>query len=128
MLTLDTILLLEHGMIPASTMQPTSGEGSSTLSIQCTWLLLCCQVSKFLADQTMDAIGEMFSSARAIMGWLADCARLVAAENAPVKWHSPLGLPITQPYYKMQMRVVQTATQSFQVGSAAFMLSDGWDH
>eukprot|EP00879_Flechtneria_rotunda_P019637 GHRR01020633.1.p1 GENE.GHRR01020633.1~~GHRR01020633.1.p1 ORF type:complete len:333 (+),score=114.88 GHRR01020633.1:210-1208(+) len=73
------------------------------------------QVSKYLADQTMDAIGEMFSSARAIMGWLADCARLVAAENAPVKWHSPLGLPITQPYYKMQMRVVQTATQSFQV-------------
>lgn len=72
-------------------------------------------MSKYLADQTLDAIGEMFGSARAIMGWLADCAKVVASSNAPVQWASPLGLPITQPYHKLAMHNIQTATQSFTV-------------
>jgi DNA-directed RNA polymerase len=73
------------------------------------------QVSKYLADLTLDAIGEMFGSARAIMAWLADCARVVAAANAPVSWSSPLGLPIMQPYHKLALTSIQTATQSFAV-------------
>jgi hypothetical protein len=72
-------------------------------------------VSKYLADLTLDAIGEMFGSARAIMAWLADCARVVAASNAPVSWSSPLGLPIMQPYHKLSLTSIHTATQSFSV-------------
>jgi DNA-directed RNA polymerase len=72
-------------------------------------------VSKYLADLTLDAIGEMFGSARAIMAWLADCARVVAASNAPVSWSSPLGLPIMQPYHKLSLTNIHTATQSFSV-------------
>jgi DNA-directed RNA polymerase len=64
---------------------------------------------------TLDAIGEMFGSARAIMAWLADCARVVSASNAPVSWSSPLGLPIMQPYHKLVLTNIQTATQSFAV-------------
>lgn len=75
------------------------------------------QVSKYLADLTLDAIGEMFGSARAIMAWLADCARVVASANAPVAWSSPLGLPILQPYHKLSLTSIQTATQSFAVVS-----------
>jgi DNA-directed RNA polymerase len=88
------------------------------------------QASKYLADLTMDAIGEMFSTARAIMGWLATCAKVVAAANLPVKWSSPLGLPITQPYHKQAMTVVQTTTQSFTVrgeeDAAVFWRLVGW--
>jgi DNA-directed RNA polymerase len=40
----------------------------------------------------------MFSSARLVMAWLAACAREVGAHGAPVAWHTPLGLPIVQPY------------------------------
>ncbi len=47
---------------------------------------------------TMEALGTMFSSARNIMSWLADSARAVAATGEPVSWHTPLGLPIVQPY------------------------------
>eukprot|EP00882_Tetradesmus_deserticola_P011851 GHRQ01012543.1.p1 GENE.GHRQ01012543.1~~GHRQ01012543.1.p1 ORF type:complete len:179 (+),score=85.87 GHRQ01012543.1:205-741(+) len=57
----------------------------------------------------------MFGSARGIMSWLADCARVVAAGNAPVSWSSPLGLPIMQPYHKLSLTNIQTATQSFAV-------------
>ena len=32
------------------------------------------------------------------MSWLADSARAVAATGEPVSWHTPLGLPIVQPY------------------------------
>eukprot|EP00775_Hariotina_reticulata_P002259 gene2259-2572_t len=86
--------------------------------------LLKLKASKYLADLTMDAIGEMFSSARAIMGWLAACAKVVATANVPVRWTSPLGLPITQPYHKQAIQVVQTTTQSFTVrvtGAAGFL-------
>jgi len=75
------------------------------------------QASKYLADQTLDAIGEMFVSARAIMGWLADCARVVAADGGPVTWTSPLGLPILQPYQKLSMTNVTTTTQTFHVST-----------
>lgn len=57
----------------------------------------------------------MFVSARAIMGWLADCARVVSAADAPVRWSSPLGLPIIQPYHKLPTIAVATATQHFSV-------------
>ena len=57
----------------------------------------------------------MFGSARAIMGWLADCAREVAADGYPVRWTSPLGLPIMQPYHKLPLTTVATTTQNFSV-------------
>jgi DNA-directed RNA polymerase len=75
------------------------------------------QAAKYLADQTLDAIGEMFVSARAIMGWLADCARVVASAEAPVRWSSPLGLPIMQPYHRLPMTTVTTTTQNFSVST-----------
>ena len=40
----------------------------------------------------------MFSSARSIMKWLADCAALVGKQEQPVQWVTPLGLPVVQPY------------------------------
>jgi hypothetical protein len=80
---------------------------------------LSLQASKYLADQTLESIGEMFVSARAIMGWLADCARVVASADAPVRWSSPLGLPIMQPYHKLPTQSVATSTQSFSVSTGA---------
>jgi DNA-directed RNA polymerase len=63
----------------------------------------------------------MFSSARAIMDWLADCARVVASSGAPMKWTTPLGLPIAQPYHQTSAHQVATLAQNFTV------LKDGSD-
>lgn len=87
------------------------------------------QVSKYLADNTLNAISEMFSSAREIMNWLADCARLVASDGdggSPVCWTSPLGLPIMQPYHKPQMVTLHTATQSFTVSPVESTAGASW--
>ena len=72
------------------------------------------QAARYLASLTLGAIAEMFTGARSIMDWLAECARIVASHNETVKWTTPLGLPITQPYRKDQKpKLVTTAVQQF---------------
>ncbi|KAI8466914.1 MAG: hypothetical protein J3K34DRAFT_460646 [Monoraphidium minutum] len=100
------------------------------------------KASRYLAEHTMGAIGEMFSGAKGIMAWLADCAREVASyrpgaaqedggggaparrsvaardgEEAgrPVQWVTPMGLPVTQPYFRTPTHMVSTVTQNFSV-------------
>lgn len=60
----------------------------------------------YAARQTILAVGDTFKEARAIMGWLADMASIVAKQRHEVVWKSPLGLTIRQPY--MQARSVKS--------------------
>ncbi|XP_020579959.1 DNA-directed RNA polymerase 1B, mitochondrial-like [Phalaenopsis equestris] len=57
--------------------------------------------SCYAARVTLTALGEMFEAARSIMNWLGECAKLIALENEPVRWTTPLGLPVVQPYNKL---------------------------
>ncbi|XP_027350568.1 DNA-directed RNA polymerase 2B, chloroplastic/mitochondrial-like isoform X2 [Abrus precatorius] len=60
--------------------------------------------SCYAAKVTLTALEEMFQGARGIMTWLGDCAKLeqiIASENQPVHWITPLGLPVVQPYRKL---------------------------
>ena len=66
----------------------------------------------YVARQTMDAMAQLFTSARAIMDWLATCARLVAREGHAMSWVTPLGLPVVQPYRNEKKYVVKTMMQS----------------
>ena len=50
------------------------------------------------AQITLDSLGVLFNSARGIMHWLADCAKVIAKDEKPVQWTTPLGLPVVQPY------------------------------
>ncbi|XP_031478887.1 DNA-directed RNA polymerase 2B, chloroplastic/mitochondrial-like isoform X3 [Nymphaea colorata] len=54
----------------------------------------------YAAKATLTALEEMFQAARDIMSWLGDCAKLIASENESVRWTTPLGLPVLQPYRK----------------------------
>ncbi|KAG0611165.1 hypothetical protein M758_7G120400 [Ceratodon purpureus] len=65
----------------------------------------------YAAKVTLDALGEMFKEARCIMSWLGDCARIIAAAGHTVKWTSPLGLPVVQPYRKHSRHLVKTSLQ-----------------
>ncbi|KAL8488613.1 hypothetical protein ACS0TY_024319 [Phlomoides rotata] len=67
--------------------------------------------SCYAANVTLAALGELFQAARGIMGWLGDCAKLIASENQPVRWTTPLGLPVVQPYFKTQRHVIRTSLQ-----------------
>ncbi|KAK4279980.1 hypothetical protein QN277_011668 [Acacia crassicarpa] len=65
----------------------------------------------YAAKVTLTALEEMFQAARSIMSWLGDCAKIIAAENQPVRWTTPLGLPVVQPYRKLGRHVVKTSLQ-----------------
>ncbi|KAL2936435.1 DNA-directed RNA polymerase 3 chloroplastic [Bienertia sinuspersici] len=60
-------------------------------------LLTVLSIVKEIARQravTMSALGQLFQAARGIMDWLGDCAKVIASENQPVRWTTPLGLPV----------------------------------
>ncbi|KAK1432956.1 hypothetical protein QVD17_09859 [Tagetes erecta] len=65
----------------------------------------------YAAKITLAALGEMFEGARNIMNWLGDCAKLIASENEPVRWTTPLGLPVVQPYRVYGKHLVSTSLQ-----------------
>ncbi|XAR51607.1 DNA-directed RNA polymerase [Bertholletia excelsa] len=65
----------------------------------------------YAAKITLTALGEMFQAARTIMSWLGDCAKIIASENQPVKWTTPLGLPVVQPYRKLGRHLIRTSLQ-----------------
>lgn len=67
--------------------------------------------SCYAAKVTLAALGELFQAARGIMAWLGDCAKVIASENKPVCWTTPLGLPVVQPYFKTQKHVIKTSLQ-----------------
>ncbi|KAK3019132.1 hypothetical protein RJ639_002863 [Escallonia herrerae] len=65
----------------------------------------------YAAKITLTALGEMFEAARSIMSWLGDCAKIIASENQPVRWTTPLGLPVVQPYRKLGRHLIKTSLQ-----------------
>ncbi|XP_077214718.1 DNA-directed RNA polymerase 3, chloroplastic-like [Tasmannia lanceolata] len=69
------------------------------------------RASCYAARVTLTAMGEMFQAARGIMRWLGDCAKVIASENQPVRWTTPLGLPVVQPYRKYERHLIRTSLQ-----------------
>ncbi|TKY65013.1 DNA-directed RNA polymerase 2B [Spatholobus suberectus] len=67
--------------------------------------------SCYAAKVTLTALEEMFQGARGIMNWLGDCAKIIASENQPVRWTTPLGLPVVQPYRKLGKHIIKTSLQ-----------------
>lgn len=65
----------------------------------------------YAAKVTLTALQEMFEGARSIMNWLGDCAKVIASENEPVCWTTPLGLPVVQPYRYQGRHIVKTSLQ-----------------
>ncbi|KAM1954398.1 hypothetical protein ACFX1T_023745 [Malus domestica] len=65
----------------------------------------------YAAKITLTALGEMFEAARRIMSWLGECAKIIASENEPVRWTTPLGLPVVQPYRKFGRHLIKTSLQ-----------------
>lgn len=67
--------------------------------------------SCYAAKVTLAALGEIFQAARGTMGWLGDCAKIIASENQPVRWTTPLGLPVVQPYFRTERHIIKTSLQ-----------------
>ncbi|KAK3288981.1 hypothetical protein CYMTET_3562, partial [Cymbomonas tetramitiformis] len=70
-------------------------------------------VACYGARSTLQGLNDMFGNARQVMEWLAETANIVAATGDTVRWRTPLGLPVVQPYQKRGKKTVRTLMQNF---------------
>ncbi|GBN00636.1 DNA-directed RNA polymerase, mitochondrial [Araneus ventricosus] len=61
----------------------------------------CQGASSYLMEKIFFSIKEMFTATQEIQDWLTDCAeQITKVSGDPLKWVTPLGLPVIQPYHK----------------------------
>ncbi len=60
----------------------------------------------FAAKMIWEALADVVKAARNAMDWLQKVARLTAKANLPLRWTTPMGLPVMQAYRKQEGRVV----------------------
>jgi len=58
------------------------------------------EASGYIAGVTLKSVGDIFIGAKTIMEWLTKAAQIVAKTGRPVRWETPLGLRVVQPYTK----------------------------
>lgn len=76
------------------------------------------KATQWLTPIVWQSINEVIVGAKEIMSFLKDISKLVASENLPVVWTSPLGLPISMMCYKKESKRVKT-----QMGDSIIKLS-----
>lgn len=71
----------------------------------------------YLAGVLFKSVSDVFTHGMEIRDWLADSCRLVVGSGLPMKWLSPSGLAVVQPYVKVQGRnvpMIRTPLGSFR--------------
>lgn len=75
--------------------------------------------SLYLANVTLEAIRQTCTSAREIMDWLQESARIIVSETGQTLWWTtPLGFPVVQPYRNWRKH------QVFVVGGHVYLEAD----
>lgn len=80
------------------------------------------EATNWLTPVLWESINEIIVGAKEIMKFLKDIAKLVASENLPVVWTSPLGFPIQMLCYEKESKRVKT-----QMGDSIVKLSVAHD-
>jgi len=62
----------------------------------------------WLTEQLWAAMDVVISSTARGQQWLTQCASIFVEHNQPIRWVSPLGLPVSQWYAKTKTRTVKT--------------------
>lgn len=56
------------------------------------------RAARYMADVIWDALGGVVVAARTAMDWLQTVATIAAEADVPLRWTSPIGLPVLQAY------------------------------
>lgn len=63
----------------------------------------------YVSQKIFFTIQQMFNSTRLIQDWFTDCAQIISKDfRKPVKWVTPLGFPVLQPYFRLTLKRGQT--------------------
>lgn len=63
----------------------------------------------YMAKKIWEAVNAVLVGPARAMAWLQDIAKLVASEELPVSWTTPVGFPVQQEYRSVNQRRVKTA-------------------
>jgi DNA-directed RNA polymerase len=69
--------------------------------------------AKYLSEMVIDSIGDVCGKAIEIMKWIEDCVRAMC-KHAPyetIRWTTPIGAPVVQPYRNPARHRVRTVLQ-----------------
>lgn len=61
----------------------------------------------FAAKTVWDALGDVVVAARGAMDWLQAASKVLSKANLPMRWTTPLGLPVMQAYREETGKVVE---------------------
>lgn len=59
------------------------------------------EAAKYLSHVMYEAIGQSVRAASGAMDWLKTTSKIVAKTGEPVRWTSPIGMPVRQHYWSM---------------------------
>lgn len=62
----------------------------------------------YLTPILWDSINEVVVAARSAMDWLQKCSGILAKENMPCNWVTPIGLPVLQGTEKIRIKHIDT--------------------
>lgn len=62
----------------------------------------------YMAKVIQRSLGMVVVSAAQAMGWLQKVAKIVAKENLPIRWSTPVGFPVLQDYRRPNLKRVNT--------------------
>ena len=74
-------------------------------------------VGQYLAGVVLDIMPSVCPAAAKMMDWLADVARRIVNSRRTVRWVSPIGLPVLQPYFRRSKHRISTLLQSLSVST-----------
>ena len=64
--------------------------------------------SDYMKDCILEAMAEVNGKAVEIMGYLQDTSAALSQQQLPLAWYTPMGLKVTQAYYKQADKRIQT--------------------
>ena len=77
------------------------------------------KASAYLAGKTFESLNEMFRASQEIQAWLTECANVLSGElRRTVAWKTPLGLVVSQPYFKTLKRVSKAGANLHSIFNA----------
>lgn len=76
----------------------------------------------YLAKVLYAAVSSTVKKSAEAMDWLASAAKVTASEGLRVRWHTPDGLPVVQPYVKTKDYRIDTALNGSRIRMSMVML------
>ena len=69
----------------------------------------------YLANRNGDSIDEVVPTARPIMNWFKDVAKIVSEHNKPLVWYNYMGFPVLQQHKKMKLKQIKTMNGGIRI-------------